>query len=172
MLTTYYSQPVYYPLGAYYPPVGVYEPRAAFKPVWETSLAEATALIQEAVQDERHDELFYDQLIRLAPDRDQADMIAGIRDDERQHNRMFKEIYAILTGHQASTAAQEPPEKVGTYVEGLEKAIRGEWAAVEKYRRIWFGLPPGIYRDTVYGIILDEQKHADKYNYLLEKNRA
>jgi hypothetical protein len=58
-----------------------------------------------------------------------------------------------------------PPLK--SYEAGLEKALLGELEAVEKYRRIWFGLPPGIYRDTVGGIILDELQHASKYNYLL-----
>ncbi|MBB6674925.1 ferritin-like domain-containing protein [Cohnella nanjingensis] len=172
MFTAYYPQAVYFPQGAYFPPAGDYGYRATFTPVWATSFAEATEMIKEAVQGERNDELFYDQLIRMAPDRAQADLIASIRDDERQHNRMFREMYAILTGRQVPPAANEPPERFGTYAEGLEKALMGELAAVENYRRIWFGLPPGIYRDTAYGIILDEQKHADKYNYLLGKNRT
>ncbi|MNP86610.1 hypothetical protein D3C76_1869540 [compost metagenome] len=46
----------------------------------------------------------------------------------------------------------------------------GELGAVERYRNIWFGLPVGIYKDTVYGIILDELKHAAKYNYLITLN--
>lgn len=62
--------------------------------------------------------------------------------------------------------------KVQSYTVGLQRAFMGELAAVEKYRNIWFGLPPGIYKDTVHGIILDELKHASKYNYLLTMSRA
>lgn len=66
----------------------------------------------------------------------------------------------------------EIPEQVNSYITGLQKAFQGELSAVEKYRKIWFGLPNGIYKDTLYGIILDEQKHAAKYNNLLILNSA
>ncbi|WP_240664162.1 hypothetical protein [Paenibacillus sp. M-152] len=57
-----------------------------------------------------------------------------------------------------------------SYTEGLQRALMGELDAVERYRDIWFGLPAGIYKDTVYGVILDELKHAAKYNYLITLN--
>lgn len=141
--------------------------RAAFTPIWSVTTQQAIELIRESVQGERNDELFYDQLIRLAPNHEQASVIASIRDDERGHNQMFRQMYKDLTGHEVSGASNEETEQVKSYISGLQKAFQGELSAVEKYRKIWFGLPYGIYKDTLYGIILDEQKHAAKYNNLL-----
>ncbi|MCZ8523511.1 MULTISPECIES: ferritin-like domain-containing protein [Paenibacillus] len=144
--------------------------RAVFLPIWSTSTQQALELIRQSVQGERNDELFYDQLIKMAPDREQAEVIRSIRNNERGHNQMFRQIYQNLTGHVVTGISNEIPEHVNSYTDGLQKAFEGELSAVEKYRMIWFGLPNGIYKDTVLGIILDEQKHAQKYNNLLIRN--
>ena len=144
--------------------------RSQFIPVWATSTQDALELMRNAVQGERNDELFYDQLIKLAPNQAQAEVISSIRNDERGHNQMFRQMYRELTGHEVMGTSNEVPENVNSYIAGLQKAFQGELSAVEKYRKIWFGLPYGIYKDTLYGIILDEQKHADKYNNLLLHN--
>ncbi|GGD72477.1 ferritin-like domain-containing protein [Paenibacillus nasutitermitis] len=155
----------------YYQGYGWY--RTAFQPVWATSYNEALDLMRQSVQGEKSDELFYDQLIRLAPNKEQAGIIASIRDDERSHNKMFREMLLELTGQQIGPGnAEEMESKPINYAQGLRTALFGELSAVERYRKMWFGLPPGIYKDTVYGIILDELKHADKYNYLIGETEA
>ncbi|MDF2959514.1 MAG: hypothetical protein K0S39_1249 [Paenibacillus sp.] len=146
--------------------------RSDFQPVWMTDIRRALAMIKQSVQDERGDELFYDELIKLAPAQEQAKIIASVRDDERSHNHMFRGIYKALSGQDIPGGNNETYVKVQSYTEGLQRALLGELSAVEKYREIWFGLPAGIYRDTVQGIILDELKHASKYNYLFTLNRA
>lgn len=157
-----------------YPVYGVYPfPRSStFVPVWATSTQEALQLMKDSVQGERNDELFYDQLIRLAPDQGQVDVITSIRNDERKHNQMFRQMYREITGQAVTGVSNEVPEQADSYFSGLQKAFQGELSAVEKYRKIWFGLPYGVYKDTLYGIILDEQKHAAKYNNLLIQNSA
>ncbi|WP_223068655.1 ferritin-like domain-containing protein [Paenibacillus caui] len=149
-----------------------YSYRAPFQPVWATSYPQALELIKQSVQGERNDELFYDELIRLAPTQEQKNIVASIRDDERGHNQMFRAMYKDLTGQEIAAGGNVPYEKIPSYIEGLVTALFGELAAVEKYRRIWSGLPAGIYRDTVLGIIMDEQKHATKYNYLYTLNQT
>jgi rubrerythrin len=149
-----------------------YGSRAMFQPVWSVSYQQALDLIKEAVQGERNDELFYDELIKLAPNPEQAAIIASIRDDERGHNQMFRGIYREITGQEIMGISNEQYQRINSYVTGLQRALEGELSAVEKYRKIWFGLPNGIYRDTVLGIILDEMKHATKYNYLLTLNHT
>lgn len=119
---------------------------------------------------ERNDELFYDELINLAPTKEQVAIIESIRNDERGHNKMFREMYRALTGQEITGISNEQYVKVQSYEEGLQRALMGELGAVERYRNIWFGLPVGIYKDTVYGIILDELKHAAKYNCLITLN--
>ncbi|WP_027091952.1 ferritin-like domain-containing protein [Cohnella thermotolerans] len=149
----------------------VYGYRQTFQPVWATTYAHALDMIKEAVQGERHDELFYDDMIKLAPTQEQKKIIASIRDDERGHNRMFRSMYRELTGQDIPLAAEEPYEKPRSYLSGLVTALFGELAAVERYRTIWSALPPGVYKDTVLGILMDEQKHATKYNYLYALNK-
>ncbi|WP_244310832.1 ferritin-like domain-containing protein [Paenibacillus ottowii] len=75
-----------------------------------------------------------------------------------------------MTGQEITGISSEKYEKVHSYVEGLQRALMGELGAIDRYRNIWFGLPTGIYKDTVYGIILKELKHAAKYNYLITLN--
>lgn len=144
--------------------------RSQFVPVWATSTQDALESMKNSVQGERNDELFYDQLIKLAPNQEQVEVITSIRNDERGHNQMFRQMYRELTGHEVTGVSNEAPENIDSYMAGLQKAFQGELSAVEKYRKIWFGLPYGIYKDTLYGIILDEQKHAAKYDNLLLQN--
>jgi rubrerythrin len=125
-----------------------------------------------AVQGEREDELFYDYLIRLAPTREEKQIIASIRDDERRHNRLFRRIYGDFTGMEISSGDEESFERPDSYLDGIKRALFGELRAVEKYRAIRRGLPRGPYRDVLFDIITDELKHASKYNYLFTLNSS
>ncbi|MBD3919332.1 ferritin-like domain-containing protein [Paenibacillus sp. PR3] len=145
--------------------------RQSFQPIWQTTFQQALAMIRSAVQGERHDELFYEELIRLAPDQMQRNIIASIRDDERGHNQMFRSMYKELTGQEIGPSPEVPFQKPVSYLDGIVSALFGELSAVEKYRSIWSGLPAGVYQNTLLGIILDEQKHAAKYNYLFALNQ-
>lgn len=166
--------PVWYPPYAY---VG-YDPYAypnPYLPVAETQDEEGMQLvlrlIQESIADERHDELFYDYLLSVAPSDQDKQVITSIRDDERKHNRWFRQIYTELTG-------QRPPEmpereafqQPQSYLDGIEKALMGELKAFEKYRIIYLNIPEQ-YRDTIFVIMTDEMKHASYYNWLYAKNK-
>ena len=128
--------------------------------------------IKAAAAGEREDELFYDYLISVAPTEEEKTIIASIRDDERGHNKMFRQIYRIITGISlpASTASDEEFTKPASYLEGIKKALFGELSAVEKYREIRRGLPSTMHRDILFNIITDEIKHSVKYNYLFTLN--
>lgn len=130
----------------------------------------ALQLIVNAVQSEREDELFYDYLINVAPTQKEKEIIASIRDDERKHNRMFRELYYQLTGQDIPPAPEVPFQPPGSYLEGIEQALFGELGAVEKYRQILFGLEFLPYRNMVTEIYTDELKHAAKWNYLYTIN--
>ena len=132
---------------------------------------EALEGIKAAVQGEREDELFYDYLISVAPTKEEKDIIASIRDDERGHNKMFRKIYMDFTGMEVQLGGEETFEKPKSYLDGIKKALFGELRAVEKYRAIRRALPMGPYRDMLFDIITDELKHASKYNYLFDLNK-
>ncbi|MFC5468289.1 ferritin-like domain-containing protein [Cohnella suwonensis] len=156
-----------YAYGSYYP-----RSKDAMS-YWATDYPQALEMIKQAVQGERNDELFYDDLISLAPTREQKTIISSIRDDERIHNRIYRTMYRQLTGQDVPAGSgDEPYAKPSSYATGLAQALFGELGAVEKYRTIAFSLPCGPYRENVVGIIMDEQKHADKYNYLLGLTKA
>jgi rubrerythrin len=127
--------------------------------------------VRKAVQGEREDELFYDYLMSEAPTREEKEIIASIRDDERRHNRLFRRIYQDFTGMEVPMSYEEETfEAPESYLGGIKKALFGELGAVERYRAIRRGLPMGPYRDILFDIITDELKHASKYNYLFTLN--
>lgn len=134
------------------------------------TLQEALKLVRMAVQGEREDELFYDYLISQAPTREEKQIISDIRDDERKHNKMFREIYTYFTGEELPRSNNGTFEEPNTYIEGVKKAFFGELSAMERYRIIRAGMPIKYYRDMVFEILTDELKHADKYNYILNLN--
>ncbi|EDS76312.1 putative rubrerythrin subfamily [Clostridium botulinum C str. Eklund] len=136
----------------------------------QEKLKEALSLIKSSVSGEKEDEMFYDYLITLAPNDKQKDIIITIRNDERKHNKMFKNIYKDITGKDVVIEKEEKFVEPKSYIKGIEKALFGELSAVEKYRKIMAALPYTMYRDMLFEIITDEIKHAVKYNYILYLN--
>lgn len=151
----------------------MYQPIRSTMAKKEKPLQIALKLMVEAVSDEKHDELFYEYLISLAPTKEEKDIIASIRDDERKHNKMFRMIYKNLTGRDipATPEGEVTFEKPASYLDGIRSALFGELKAVEKYRIIMRGMPTIHYRDMLFEIITDELKHASKYNYLFALNK-
>ena len=140
-------------------------------PTTYKTLEQALTLIHDSIQDEAEDELFYSYLISIAPTQNEKDIITSIRDDERKHNKMFREIYKHFTGQEVPTPKNVTFNRPNSYKEGLTQALFGELSAVERYRDVRAGLPTEYYRDMVFEILTDELKHADKYNYLISLNR-
>jgi len=128
-------------------------------------------LIQDAVSGEREDELFYDFLIGEAPSNEDKKIIESIRDDERKHFKMFREMYFELTGQMLPPPPEAEFVKPESYLAGLQKALFGELGAVERYRKILFGLQMRKHINMITEIITDELKHAHKYNFLYAKNK-
>ncbi len=101
----------------------------AYVPVY--ALPEALNLIVDSVRDEREDELFYDYLLNVAPPA-QREVIIPIRDDERKHSKLFRELYWQLTGQEIPPAADEPFNRPQSYCDGITRALFGELSAVER----------------------------------------
>jgi rubrerythrin len=136
------------------------------------NLVPALELIEKAVADERHDELFYDYMIKLAPTKEDKDIIAGIRDDERKHSNLFRHIYCELTGQTLPASEDGEFRKPKTYCEGIQEAFMGELAAVEMYRRILYAMQNRRHINMLVEIITDEQKHAAKWDHLYAMNEC
>lgn len=164
MNSTSYMRPPYpsYPNTTYkYYPTYMYVPAYAYP--------EALQLIVQSVSNEREDELFYNYMVSMAPP-DQKDIVASIRDDERKHNKMLREIYWELTGQDIPPVPETAFQPPRSYCEGITNALFGELAAVERYRKILFGLEFLPYRNMITEIYTDELKHGSKWNYLFALN--
>jgi rubrerythrin len=132
------------------------------------TLNQAIELIKKSVGDEKEDEMFYDNLIKQAPTEKEKEIIISIRDDERKHNNILRELYYNFTGQMI------PPDTLTgniddqlNYKEQLEKALFGELNAVVKYRRIMGTMPSGNSYTLLMSIMTDELRHASKYNFLI-----
>lgn len=136
------------------------------------NLPEALELIKDAVSSEREDELFYDYLLNNAPSQEDKEIITTIRDDERKHFRLFRQIYQDLTGQMLPPPPEPEFTPPPSYCAGVRKALFGELGAVEKYRRILFALQDRVQINKLTEIITDELKHANKWNYLYVQNEC
>lgn len=136
------------------------------------ALSQAIDLIRTSVGDEKEDELFYDNLIRQAPTEKEKEIIRSIRDDERKHNRILRELYYNFTG-QVIPVSSSPVDVKNelNYKEQLEKALFGELNAVVKYRRIMGTMPSGNSYTLLMSIMTDELRHASKYNFLIQNSK-
>ncbi|MCR1877206.1 ferritin-like domain-containing protein [Paraclostridium bifermentans] len=130
-------------------------------------------LMQQSVEGEKSDALFYEWLINNIPtdsltqeeSKSIKDTIESIREDEKSHNKKFKIMYKQLTGLDAKPEETEfiPPKN---FTEGILKALNGELNAVKRYREIMNGMPNLYYRDYVFNILTDKLRHANLYNYI------
>ena len=129
---------------------------------------QAIDLIRQSVAGEKEDELFYDFLIKQAPTEKEKNIIASIRNDERKHNRILRDLYYSFTGNMLPQDMSTPNKDNDlNYHENLEKALFGELDAVVRYRKILGTMPSGSSYTLLMSIMTDELRHASKYNFLI-----
>ena len=132
------------------------------------TLNQAIELIRQSVRNEREDELFYDRLLEQAPTGKEKEIITSIRNDERKHNKILRDLYYNFTGQVIQADMSIPNiNNTSTYKENLEKALFGELDAVVKYRKILGTMPSGNSYTLLMSIMTDELRHASKYNFLI-----
>lgn len=166
-----------------YPDYNMYNPYNGMEPNSRTNnmpmqersneiitLTEALELIKKSVSDEKEDEMFYDEILKQAPTERERQIITSIRDDERKHNRILRNLYLKFTGQtlpEATITQTNMNQSRRTYQENLETALFGELEAVVKYRRIMGAMPDNDSYTLVMSIMTDELRHACKYNFLI-----
>lgn len=136
------------------------------------NLEEVIKLIRNSINDENEDEEFYLLLLSQAMYEEDKEIIKSIIEDEKNHDKILREIYNEFTGNIVSnsrTSSEE--ENINMYYMNLRKAMFGELAAIEKYRSIMAKMPDMKNYSKIMEIMTDEIKHAIKYNYLISKNR-
>lgn len=132
------------------------------------SFNQAIDLIMQSVSGEKEDEIFYDILIKQAPTEKEKNIITSIRNDERKHNKILRDLYYSFTGNILPQDMSIPKIETDlSYQENLEKALFGELDAVVRYRRILGTMPSGNSYTLLMSIMTDELRHASKYNFLI-----
>ncbi|MDF2821030.1 MAG: Rubrerythrin [Clostridiales bacterium] len=148
------------------PPIG---PDSIF--TYPYNVANALGIIQEVVSGENEDKMLYNYLLQNATSDDEKIIISGIRNDEINHYRMFRELYTVLTGETIPPRLRTTEiESIETYCEGLKIAIIREQEAIRKYRQILYALQTNVDINKLTEIITDKIIHSSLYNYLYSKN--
>ena len=134
----------------------------------------AIAEIKKSIENEKDDEIFYSILLSQAKSEKDKRVIHMIIQDEKKHNEMLKKLYNKLThsNMMPRSAMSRNNSSSSDYIANLEKAFFSELEAAKKYRRIMFAMKDKDDYNKIMEIMIDEIKHAIKYNFLLAKNRC
>ncbi|WP_241428239.1 DUF5661 family protein [Clostridium sp. DJ247] len=136
-------------------------------PVSYKTLNQALSLIKQAAEMKKESELFYDYLISAAPTNEERSIITTIRDDEKKHITMFKEIYRIFASQELVTSEDIQFEKPTSYIDCIKKAKFSELNSMELCRNIRAGVPDRYFRDMLFEMLTNEFKHSSKFDYIL-----
>lgn len=140
--------------------------------IYPDNLDNALDLIKKAVAGENEDKIFYTYLIENAPDEEDKQIIEGIRSNEMDHYKMFRQIYYDITGTVLPKENEETFETPDSYCAGIRKALLGEQNAVSRYRQILYAMQPRVHINMLTEIITDEIRHGILYNYIYSKNNC
>lgn len=135
-------------------------------------LSELANGLKDAVMDEKHDQLFYEHMIKIAPESNKK-IIERIRDDEILHNKIFRKAYQMLTGMPLPINIDENVKidfSNMTYMDMLRKSLMGELKAIESYRKLIAYTLDKIVESMIMYSLTDEIRHANLYNYLITTN--
>lgn len=140
--------------------------------VYPDNLDNALSLILQAISGESEDSVFYSYLIENSPTKEDKQIITGIRDNELNHYKIFRQIYYDITGIKIPAIELENFIQPSSYCEGLKNALIGEQKSIQSYRQILYAMQTPVHINMMIEIITDEIRHGSLYNYLYAKNEC
>ncbi|ACL75525.1 ferritin family protein [Ruminiclostridium cellulolyticum] len=138
----------------------------------DVDMAEALELIRQQIKGEMQDRLFYQYLLDNVPTLLDKEIIEEVRDNEKKHAKIFRQLYFELTGKTIQPDENVSFEKPKTYCEGLRGALMGETSAIKKHRRILAAMKSRKHINMMVEIITDELRHGSLYNLLIHNNNC
>lgn len=122
--------------------------------------------LEQAIEGEAKAIRFYTDLIELAADPKQRQVIRGIRSDEERHLNNFQAAYCRLTGHTYRYPEPEvtPP---ADFRSGVQTSFQDEQEAYEFYKANYFCNNRQIVKKAFFDASLDEAEHARWFNNFL-----
>lgn len=136
------------------------------------NLPVALDLIRDSLSGETEDRIFYSQILNAAVSPEDREILSGIRNDEMKHFEILKKLYYELTGEQPPKPGPAPETAQMSYCRALATALRGEVAAIERYRKILFAMQDRRHINMATEILTDEIRHADLYGLLVSMNNC
>lgn len=124
-------------------------------------------LIQKSIEDEMVAIDYYQKLSDATEDQVEKTLLTENMQDEQKHLQMFQNIYKMLNGSEFTPENIDFKSVSSSHHDDLVDALFAELEDVEFYRQIYFAFLNLEIRDMIYEIITDEQKHADKLNYIV-----
>lgn len=124
-------------------------------------------MIKVALEDEVTDREKYRQLARMATRERDRKRIFAIADEEGCHEKILRGLYRELYGRSAPRV-KPPRVKIGSFPDGIRKAIVSEYEGVGFYRELLGRLPKESMKDRIRSIMADEQRHGQILECILE----
>lgn len=118
-----------------------------------------------SIKGERSGVAEYSRLARMAPSPEIREIIQGIANDERKHERMFTENYQRLFGREP-WVTPEPPSMT-SFEEGVMEAIQDEMKDAAKYRDLYLRTRDPRTRTAFFIAMIDELRHGSLLNSVL-----
>ncbi|RAP75679.1 hypothetical protein DL346_09480 [Paenibacillus montanisoli] len=137
-------------------------------PLPYSALQESMRIIHDTAAGESNAEAFYRRLLELAPSEEERTIISSIRDDERRHLQILREIYLAFTGKEVQVSVPISVYNEATSYEGaLKQALYTKWRMIEQAGSILAAMPTGYYQNLLAKIAVDNVAIVSKWNYLL-----
>lgn len=123
-------------------------------------------LIEKSIDGEYSAIACYQQLLNMAPTKEEKEIINEIRNDEIRHFHAFSKIYTQLTGQKYNPKVTE--KCPNNYKVGLDFAFHDEQNTVDKYLEISYKTDNKYIKEEYKRASSDEQNHAVWFLYFLK----
>ena len=115
--------------------------------------------LQEYIQDELADSVYYQELARMAPTRLSQEILMGFSRDEKMHAENFMKEYCRLTGRKYKPHPVPPPV-ICDYEESLKQRILAETRDYQKYGEKYQIVSDPCLRRVFWDARTGEAQHA------------
>ena len=124
--------------------------------------------IEEYINDEVEDSIYYCELSKIAPTNLSKDLLLEFSNDEKSHAENFKQAYYYMTGRMFVTKLIEPP-KISEYKEALKIRMLAETKDYKKYGEQYLLAPNKYLKDLFFMTRTVEAQHAMRIPILFEE---
>ncbi len=124
--------------------------------------------LEDYVKDELGDNLYYEELAKMAPTDMEKSVILGFANDEKHHAEIFTDILQKITRKPYQAPQIEKPVMPNNYRDALLVRIRNESNDYKKYGNEYLAAKNFELKNAFLRASMDENIHAERLLYLLE----